>query len=98
MGWGTDFTASIYLNRETYNNIWEVEQKIEELEEDLNIINKTLISTSSMTPIKEDEDSMFDLARELIRNIDEILEWYKETAVRIYKLNLYLEKLKDNQS
>ena len=36
MGWGTDFTANIYLDRMTFKTIQEVKNKIEENEKYIN--------------------------------------------------------------
>ena len=52
MGWGTDFKADVFLNRETYRTEYELDDKIEEIQ--LDIVNiRAKILMYSATNIKD---------------------------------------------
>lgn len=50
MSWGTDFTADIFLNRLVFQNKYELESKIEEVEHDINVIEKQISMFCASTP------------------------------------------------
>ena len=49
MGWQTDLFCNITFNRETYNNLYEVEDRISELEGYVNTCKKEIRNLAIMT-------------------------------------------------
>ena len=96
MAWGTDFTTDIYLDRQVYKSVGEVEYAIENI--DANIEQKEaslrMLASSSprdITPAEWDDSPIGWLYHETT----ELLNALKEDAVERYKLVLYAEFLKD---
>jgi len=50
MGWGTDFTADLYLNRQIYNSMGQLDDAILEAEETINKIKQRLFMFASANP------------------------------------------------
>ena len=100
MGWGTDFTADIYLNRILFSNRYQVEDKIDSLEEDKSFYeNKLYMMVSSN--VKDivprdwlDDDPITWLHKEIKDTLQEL----NNTNIELYKLRLYLEFLEQNKN
>ena len=94
MSWGTDFTTKIYLNREVYRSIYEIDDAISNIKESLQSNTEALIilAASNFKDIKdEDEDIIWGLRN----RVKEIVESIREGEVRLYKLLLYKEGIND---
>jgi len=92
MSWGTDFVADVYLSRQAFHNIYELESKIKDNEKIIESVKHRLMMYTSANPselIPEDweEDSINFLAQ----RIEELLEELEDLTIENYKLNLYLE-------
>ena len=92
MGWGTDFTAEIYLNRQVFHSSYELDDKIDELENEINDIKGRLLMYAS-TNVKDiipdewkDEPITFIHLR-----VNEELALLQEKCVELYRLFLYKE-------
>lgn len=92
MGWGTDFTVDMFLNRQQFNNLYELEAKIEDNEKMIQSVKQRLMmyasaSPSELIPEEWEEDSINFLAR----RIEELFEEFEEYTLDNFRLNLYLE-------
>ena len=97
MGWGTDFNTNIYLSRQIFNGKADVEDKIDELEREVNNSKSMLKMFAASTPNdivpEEWEDSPLDWIH---NQMNEIFDTLQEDIINIYKLELYLEYLEEN--
>lgn len=94
MSWGIEFKADIYLSRQSYSSKGEVEDRMEELDKEINDYETELKMYAISQPrdvVPDDEDQI-----SWINNrINEILESYRECVNDRFKLYLYLEYLND---
>lgn len=99
MGWGTDFKADIFLNRMNFENKSEVEDKIEELRKsisDAKVRIKMHASANVKDLIPEDwKDQPIDF---ISNELDVLFEWHDECLNTLQLLNLYKEKLEEDES
>ena len=68
MGWGTFFKTEIYISRQHFNTIGELESTIHDYEESIEWSEKALLMYASATPKKSVEELHSDV-QELIDNI-----------------------------
>ena len=99
MGWGTDFTSNIYLNKQTYLNIYQVNDKIDELEEERDYYETKLhmYSSSNVKDIVPRDWMDDDPISWLQKEVSQILQELNEINVELYKLGLYKEFLDSNK-
>lgn len=88
MGWQTDLFCNITFDRETYNNLYEVEDRISELERYVNTCKKEIRNLAIMTEPekfynKEDYNSPYDFVN---KTVEDNLELIEEYSVELYKL------------
>ena len=96
MTWGTDFTAEIFLSRQTFSRKYEVEIRIEELVELINECEALLKMYASATPnniVPPEEESI----EWLNTRINEELSMYQDYIINRYNLTLYLDYLGENE-
>jgi len=99
MGWGTDFKADVYLNRQTFSSKFEVEDKIEELSQSIEDNKSILKMYASSTPSAiVPDDLKEDTIGWLNNEINMIFDTLQEEIVERYNLNLYLEFLEENST
>ena len=92
MSWGTDFVAEIYLSRQTFSNIYEIESKIDSNNKHIESIKQRIMMYTSANPselVPEDweEDSILFLNQ----RVNELIEELEEYTLDNYRLELYLE-------
>ena len=94
MTWGTDFSIDIFLSRQEYKSKFDVEDKIKELDEQINDCESQIKMYVSATPkdIVPSEYSEEQISW-LNNQINEHLEMYREYITDRFKLELYLEYL-----
>jgi len=98
MGWGTDFKADVYLNRQTFSSKFEVEDKIEDLSKSINDNESILKMYASSTPSAiVPEDLKEDTIGWLNNEINMILDTLHEEIIEKYNLKLYLEYLEEKE-
>lgn len=94
MGWGTDFKADIYLNKQVFSSKFEVEDKIEELSKSIDDNKSILKMYASSTPSAIVPDELKeDTIGWLNNEINMVLDTLQEEIVERYNLKLYLEYL-----
>jgi hypothetical protein len=97
MGWGTDFTTDIFLSRENYRSIYDLEDKIKEDEKDLeNIRSKILMFASSNPKDIIPEDWKEEPINFIHREVNNLLDELYELDMFLNRRYLYLQYLKDS--
>lgn len=109
MGWGTSFLkeivliknrtikfiADIFLNKQTFRNIWEIEDSIKDKEESLQYYKEKLLMLAIANPkdlLKDDESVIWEIHTSFNDMWTEVLD----TQTELYKLRLYLEYTKEH--
>ena len=97
MGWGTTFNTYIYLNRQIYENGIQVDDKLKDIQGEINFIEKKLIALIAGTHTPEDSEIPGDIATSIVIDLDETMEWYRDLIIQRYNLQLYLEHLQNTE-
>lgn len=88
MGWGTDFKASVFLNREVYSSKHQLEDAIAERESNIQNNREILLMIAMANPkdlVAEDEDVVYANRNRVNDIVEDILEeQYKITLERLY--------------
>jgi len=97
MGWGTEFKIDIYLNRQIFTSKLEVEEKIAELDKNIENSKSMLKMFAASTPnnivsIDWKDDAIIWLNNE----VNNIFESITEETIEKHNLQLYLEYLEEN--
>ena len=93
MGWGTEFKAYIYLNRQAYNSPEEVDEKLINIQDDIDYIEKKLIALIAMTHTPTENETAGDVTTSIISDFDEMMGWYRELIIQKYNLRMYRDYL-----
>lgn len=93
MSWSTELFCNISFNRETFNNIHEVENKIEEIKAQKDMCCKELRDLAIMTePAKymesDSERTPYDF---VCQQFESNMELFQELTVELFKLELLLQ-------
>lgn len=92
MGWGTDFTANIYLSRERFETEYELDSKIEETKDDIRVAREKILMAcmngKEAFNIEDCEGNKFDLVDVVHKNINEWLDWLLELNDKLYEYEL----------
>ena len=101
MSWGTDFTADMYLSRQKYDSIYEVEEKIEELRDCNQDIKERmlmmLLGGVNSVNLNDCEGNPCDGVDVLHNKFCELLNLYNENNGQIYDLTYYKKYLEENK-
>jgi len=94
MSWGTNFSTDIFLSRQEYKSKFDVEDRIKELDEQINDCEVQIKMYVSATPkdIVPTEYSEEQISW-LNHQINEQFEMYRESVIDRFRLVLYLEFL-----
>lgn len=88
MGWGTDFTAKVFLNKETFCNKQEVEDSIDEREANIQNNREIILMIAMANPkdlVTDEEDVLYATRNRVNDIVEDILEeQYKLTLERLY--------------
>ena len=88
MAWGIDFKANVYLSRITFTSIYQVEDKIKELEDEINTAREILSMLAIASPntiIEQDEDPIYSIKNRVEDQVNIIIEaQYTLVLVRLY--------------
>lgn len=101
MGYGTAFTIDVYINRQIFSNKYELENRIEEVEDYINSAKKELLALAVSTPkdvIAEKDESGYpqNPIDEVLRKTSEIFEWLEDNYTELHKLYQYRQYLEEN--
>lgn len=98
MGWGTDFNKDIYLNKQVYHGIKDVEETIQDLEDDI-AKSKSELKMYAAANIKDlRADECDDVIGWLNIDVDVVLKDYEEAVTKLVNLRHYLEYLKEKEA
>jgi hypothetical protein len=94
MGWGTDFTTSVYLNRQVFGSREEVKMRLEDIQEELSVTREHLFLMlgAGLMGIPGDDIDTGVVHREASELLKEIEDLSRERTL----LTLYLEYLEEN--
>ena len=91
MSWSTELFCNVSYNRETFNSKYEVEDKISELDKNIESCKKTIRDMALMTEpskfISNDENPYYFV----IEQVEDNLELLEEYTIERWKLSLLLE-------
>lgn len=97
MGWGTSFNAEIYLNKQLYYSMGEIEDAIQDRQEDIQRAREVLLMTAMAHPndlTTEGQDTLY-----AIRNIiNEQLETIEESVRDLLNLKAYQEAIEEGKA
>lgn len=95
MGWGTDFTADIYISRERFDNEHELDEKIKETKEWIQTVREKIlmvcIGGKDSFNLKDCENNNCDAVDVIHRNINEWLDWLIEENDKLFCYELLKE-------
>lgn len=99
MGWGTSFLKSIYLDRQTYTSVYQVEDEIQEIESEIERIKSRIKMYASanikdLVSIELDDDPI--LTTEI--KLEELFNEYQENLNKLKDLIYYKEYLKEKET
>ena len=90
MGWGTGFKADVYISRVDVKNVEQARCIIEDCQELINDAKTMLIGFAVATPHISSEESMGDMVRSMIFQVDDCVSTIVENAEKISLLRLYI--------
>ena len=101
MGYGTLFTADIYLNRQIFSNRYELDERVKELENLIESAKQELLALAVSTPkdviAEKNEDGYVENPLDqIIRRTRETFEWMDDNYRDLNKLYQFQEYLDEN--
>lgn len=96
MGWGTEFRTNIYLSRQVFRSEAEIEEEIISKKASLQNSKELVLmyAIGNWSEIKDKEDDICTLQF----MIDELVQDIVTTSTDIYKLELYLDAVKEGKA
>ena len=101
MGYGTTFTADIYLNRQIFGSRYELDIRVQELEDMIESAKKELTAFAVGTPkdimAEKDEDGYVENPiDQILRRTRETFEWMEDNYRELNRLYQFQEYLDEN--
>src|SRR6056300_703996 len=101
MGYGTAFTTEIYLNRQIFQNRYELDEKIKEIEGFIESSKRELTALAVSTPkdvmAEKDSDGYVENPiDQILRRTAEIFEWMEDNYGDLNRLYQYQQYLDEN--
>jgi len=101
MGYGTAFTTEIYLNRQIFQNRYELDEKIKEIEGFIESSKRELTALAVSTPkdvmAEKDSDGYVENPiDQILRRTAEIFEWMEDNYRDLNRLYQYQQYLDEN--
>ena len=96
MSWGVDFKTSVFLLHESFNSLFELDTRIEEVKSSLESHTQQLLMYAISTPKDITTDQDVDLVTNIKASVNEVIKELEEDAVLLFKLNLYKDYLENN--
>lgn len=95
MGWGTDFTANIYLSRERFENEYDLDLKIVETKYKIRVAREKILMAcmngKEAFNVEDCEGNKCDLVDVVHRNVNEWIDWMIELNDKLYAYELLKE-------
>lgn len=92
---GTSFDYHFYLKRKGYSNLYQINDAIEELDEDIARTKQRIFGLAVATPILKPEHTMSDMISEIQTTLDEEFECLKYDILSRYRLILLREVMEN---
>ena len=101
MGYGTLFTTDIYLNRQIFNSRYELDERVKELENLIEMSKRELLAFAVSTPkdviAEKNEDGYVENPiDQILRRTAEIFEWMEDNYRELNRLYQFQEYLDEN--
>lgn len=101
MGYGTTFTTEIYLNRQIFNSRYELDDKIKELENMIELSKRELLAFAVSTPKdvmteKNEEGEVENPMDQILRRTSETFECMEDNYRELNRLYQFQEYLDEN--
>lgn len=101
MGFGTTFTTEVYLNRKIFNSKYELDDKIKEIKNFIDLNKKELLALAVSTPkdvfSSENKEDFIEHPLDMIINrVNEILESLDDYYFELNGLYMLKEYLNEN--
>ena len=96
MGWGTEFTTDIFLNKKNYISLFEVQEQIDENNRGIESYKKKIMmfASSNMRDIV-DLEWKDEPINWLYNQINELQDTIDELTIETYMLELYVEYINE---
>jgi len=96
MGWGTDFTMDLFLNKETYKTVGEVE---DEIESELQTIEHTKLQITVLLLMQKIPNEFAEEpANYVTMELRNLFEFIEDSTKHIKMLELYARFLEEQQN
>lgn len=96
MGWGIEYTADMYISREHFDDITQVEDKINETKEQIDFYRQKILMIcmggKDSFDLLDCEDNRMDAVDVIQNRVNEILDYMFELNDNLFKYEL----LRDN--
>lgn len=96
MGWGTIFTPEVYISKEHYNSLEDIQEKIKEEEENINESKEAIAMLVAATPKDIVEQDSEDVISSLRFKLMEYHESIAESSRKLCLLQLLEEYVQEN--
>ena len=101
MGYGTTFTADIYLNRQIFGSRYELDIRVQELEDMIELAKRELTAFAVGTPkdimAEKNEDGYVENPiDQILRRTRETFEWMEDNYRELNRLYQFQEYLDEN--
>ena len=101
MGYGTTFTTDIYINRMVFSSRYELDDKIKELENYIELSKRELLAFAVSTPKdviteKNEDGEIENPMDQILRRTSETFEWMEDNYRELNKLYQFQEYLDEN--
>lgn len=94
MGWGTSFSADIYISKKLFRSQYELDDEIDSLEKEIQSNTQTLLMYCSSTP-RDISSPDWEVIPEIKLRATEIIESLMDSHYELIKLTLLKQTIED---
>lgn len=95
MAWGTEFHTDIFISRQSFQTVYELDERINEIEQDIQNRNSRIKMFAAATPNNIIPPDGPDPLHYIEVNMDEELAMLEEDIRELYQLSLFKEHLQE---